>query len=29
MGHINRIYGREPEHMPVGGYKGDLGYIVD
>ena len=29
MGHINRIYGREPEHLPVGGYKGDLGYIVE
>ncbi len=29
MGHINRIYGREPEHMPVGTYKGDLGYIVE
>ena len=29
MGHINRIYGREPEHMPVGAYTGDVGYIVD
>ncbi len=29
MGHLNRIYGREPEHMPVGGYKGDVGYIVE
>lgn len=29
MGHLNRIYGKQPSHMPVGGYKGDFGFIVE
>ncbi len=29
MGHLNRIYGKQPDHMPVGGYKGDFGFIVE
>ncbi|MGI9387743.1 MAG: type II and III secretion system protein family protein [Methyloligellaceae bacterium] len=28
MGRLNRVYGREPDAMPSGGYKGNYGYIV-
>lgn len=29
FGHLNRVYGREPKHMPVGSYKGSVGFIID
>ena len=29
FGHLNRIYGRDPEQLPPGGYKGDYGFIVE
>ena len=29
LGRLNRVYGRRPERMPVGSYKGDVGYIID
>ncbi len=28
MGRLNRVYGREPDAMPSGGYKGNYGFIV-
>lgn len=29
MGHMNRIYGRDPERAPIGAFTGDVGFIVD
>jgi len=29
LGRLNRIYGRRPEEMPVGTYKGAVGFIVE
>jgi len=29
LGHINRVYGRGREAVPAGGYKGDVGFIVE
>ncbi len=29
LGRLNRIYGRKPEEMPVGTYKGSVGFIVE
>ncbi|MDJ0512241.1 MAG: type II and III secretion system protein family protein [Methyloceanibacter sp.] len=29
LGHMNRIYGRDPERAPVGSYAGDVGFIVE
>ena len=29
MGRLNRVYGREPDALPDGGYKGNYGYIVE
>jgi len=26
---MNRIYGRDPEHAPVGDFSGDVGFIVE
>lgn len=29
LGQMNRIYGRDPEHAPVGNFTGDVGFIVE
>jgi len=29
MGQMNRVYGRDPEREPVGGFTGDVGFIVE
>ena len=29
LGHLNRIYGKASTRLPIGGLKGDYGYIVD
>jgi pilus assembly protein CpaC len=29
LGQMNRVYGRDPEHAPVGNFTGDVGFIVD
>jgi len=29
LGRLNRIYGRKPDEMPVGTYKGTVGFIVE
>ncbi len=29
LGRLNRVYGRRPERMPVGAFKGDVGFIVE
>ncbi len=29
LGRLNRVYGRRPEDMPVGSYKGEYGFIID
>lgn len=29
LGRLNRVYGRKPEEMPVGTYKGEYGFIID
>ncbi len=29
LGHMNRIYGRRPEDMPSGTYKGEYGFIIE
>ncbi|MGI9382035.1 MAG: type II and III secretion system protein family protein [Methyloligellaceae bacterium] len=29
LGRLNRVYGTRPERMPVGSYKGDVGYIIE
>lgn len=29
LGHLNRVYGRRPEDMPQGTYKGEYGFIIE
>ena len=29
MGRLNRVYGKRPARMPVGEYRGDVGFIIE
>jgi pilus assembly protein CpaC len=29
LGRMNRVYGRHPEHTPVGRFEGDVGFVVE